>query len=334
MNRRDFLETLALSGVGMLARPGSARACGGRDADPTVGINTNTYHWREPENLEHLRELGIRHVRVTGILQFWEGEVPSYRAYLRESAELAAQNGVLLTWVLHNSRGEVFWTGAERQWWERMASFAAWCARLPAVEAVQLWNEPDVWVQAPFGSGQRPRLPAEEVGRNYARFLRFAYPRVKRAGPGVLVVSGGTADHPDGRWKGFLSGMLETEPPVDAIGVHAYGVWGRARGIVEEAKRAVDGSAPLWVTECGNDRPERPDPAYQLECWSSVLEGNDRERLAQRIYPYTLPTDPADPGHGLFHPSGRPRPAFGWLKSWMDRRSSSSRERRPAARSR
>lgn len=340
MNRRHFLEMLALSGLGLALRPEQSRAAeadlqrpgvagvaptaevrpGAEAPHPVVGMNTNTYHWREQENIDHLALLGIRHVRVTGILQFWEGEVPSYRAYMQESAELAHKNGVRLLWVLHNSRGDVFSTGVDRRWWERMASFAAWTARLPAVEGVQLWNEQDVWVQSPFGAGARPRLSAEGVGRNYARFLRYAYPRIKKANPRVQVVSGGTADHPDERWRGFMVGMMESNPSLDVVGVHAYGPWNRARGIVQEVVSTVAGQAPVWLTECGNDRPERFDPAYQLTCWRTVVEGNARERLVERVYPYTLPTDPGDPGHGLFHVAGGPRPAYRWLRDWMRER--------------
>src|SRR5690606_17227810 len=137
----------------------------------------------------------------------------------------------------HNTRGEVFHSRVGRDLQERMARFAAWTARLPACEAVQLWNEQDVWVQAPFGTGVG--LGARECGRNYAAQLRLAYPRIKNANPRALVVSGGTADHPDDRWRGFLRGMMEEAPPVDAVAVHAYGPWSRARGIVAEAARIV-----------------------------------------------------------------------------------------------
>lgn len=327
MNRRSFIGLLAASGLDLALRTDRLWAEAARSipfgstgvrtaaAAPILGINSHTYHWREPEVVEQVRDLGMRHVRITGILQFWEGEVPSYRAYMRETAELAAKNGVRLLWVLHNARGKIFHTGVDRRWWERMTNFAVWTAGLPATDGVQLWNEQDMWVQAPFGSGASPRASAESVGRSYADFLRMAYPRIKKAHPRVRVVSGGTADHPDARWRGFLAGMMESRPPVDAVGFHAYGRWERVGRMLGEAEAVVDGQAPLWLTECGMDTPERFSEARQLQTWRTVIEGNQAEPLAARVYPYCLQTDPRAPGHGLFAPDGSPRSTYRWLRS-------------------
>lgn len=277
------------------------------------GLNLNDYHWRSPENLERVRQLGIRHIRLTAILQPWEADEHSYRAALRESADMAAEDGVRILWVLHNTTA-YFRVPLDAGWWARMIGFAEWMAALPATEGIQLWNEQDQWHQAPFGAGVD--LVAEDCGRHYAEFLRLAYPRIKAVRPSVQVASGGTADFPaEQRGPAFLRGMMESAPPVDAIAVHAYGPWGRVRGMLVEARQLIGDHAPLWLTETGNDRPAAFDPGYQLECWRSVLEGNGRERLAARVYPYSLVTDPADPGHGMHDVDGTPRPVWEWMRT-------------------
>jgi hypothetical protein len=326
MKRRRFLKVLAASGMGIACGPdridaddsATARApavppaadpsAEVGQAAPVLGINSHTYHWREPERIEQIAALGIRHVRITGILQYWEGEVPLYDAYMRETGEIAARNGVELLWTLHNTRGAVFWTGVEREWWRRMAEFAAWTARLPGTGAVQLWNEQDLWVQAPFGAGRE--LPMRERGRHYAEFLRLAHPRVGRANRAVRVVTGGIAEHPS---SGFLAGMMESRPPCHAVAVHAYGPWAQARDRIVEARRIVGDAAPIWVTECGS-RSERVDQTTQLGDWRSTIEGNHAERLAQRLYPYALAAG-AEVGHSLFDADGSERATYRWLRS-------------------
>lgn len=328
MNRRRFLAALLLSAAGSglgparaLARPSwraGTRAPGAPGlAPPVLGINS---HVLRPQEVAHIRALGITHARVPGILQRWQKE-KFFRDSMRDMSSKAEEAGIRLLWYLHNVP-EGYSTparpGERSDWMRRMTEFAEWTARLPATEAIQLWNEPDAWVQAPFGYAQR--IPAREAGLLYAEQLEMAAPVVRSARRRVLVVASGLAQHPEQRAPGFLRGIAEGRPPVDAFAIHAYGPWSGVRARILEARGIVGDATPLWVTEFGNDQQNgaRFDPARHFESWRSVVEGNEREGLAERMYGYTLQTDPRPEfsQHGLLEPDGRtPRRAYRWLSS-------------------
>lgn len=295
--------------------------------DLVLGINA---HMLRPEDRRRISELGLRHIRVPGILQLWETD-EQYRAVMRDMARAASEDSLQLLWYLHNVPGGYSRPADLRdrsRWMERMSRFAAWTARLPATEAIQLWNEQDMWAQMPFGYAQG--LAADTAGRLYAEQLEQAYPQIKAAGRHVLVVSGATADHPEGRWRGFLRGMLAEQPRVDAVAVHAYGPWARSRRIVLDARNLVQGQTPVWVTEFGNDQQngERFSAARHYESITSTVEGAEREGLASRLYLYALQTDPRPEyaQHGLFEPhprsevAGAPRAVYAWLRARARRR--------------
>lgn len=318
MDRRRFVGTLLGAGTGLVLGRGRSHAAGllweagEQSAAPIVGINS---HVITDEVIAQLRDLGITHVRNTLLWPYWERNFESYPVAYAEAVERATRAGLKLLVVVHNWPGgsRVFKSGVNRDMMRRFARFvAARAAQFPQVEAWQLWNEQDMWWQAPFGASSG--LEFRQRGRHYAEQLELAYPLIKKANPRALVVSGGTADHPEAGYADFLRGMMESRPPVDAVAVHAYGPWSRARSLISRARGIVDGHAPIWVTECGNDRPDRFDPDHQRNVWQSVIEGNRAERLAARLYPYALQTDPNDPGHGLFDVRGRPRPVYRWLK--------------------
>lgn len=317
MDRREFLKLTALGAAGVLTggRPGAALA--GAQPQPVVGIAS---HMLRPQDIAQMRDLGLRHVRTTIYWPLWQRNEQSYRAAMRENLERTVDAGIRPLVVLHNAWGGVFRSPVDPAMWDRFADWSADLAhRFRAVEGWQLWNEQDMWVQAPFGAGARPRLSARATGENYARQLLLAYPRIRQANPDALIVTGGTADHAQERWRGFLAGMMAAEPPCDAVAVHAYGPWERVAPVLREARDIVGGRAPVWLTECGNDRPDRFDAGYQAACWRSVLEGNARERLTPRVYPYCLQTDPNDSGHGLFQLDGSRRPVYAVLRRHVRR---------------
>jgi hypothetical protein len=325
MNRRRFLEVLTVAGAGVAtgAVRVPIRALQAQTAVgplpprfPWLGINTHTLR---PEEVAHVRALGITLVRVPGILQRWEKE-RFFRDSMRDMSSKASDAGLALLWYLHNvpeGHSAPAPLRDRRGWMRRMTAFADWTARLPATEAVQLWNEPDAWVQAPFGFAQR--IDARDAGALYAEQLEMAAPVVRSAARGVRVVASGVAQHPEHRAPEFLRGMSQSRPPVDAFALHAYGPWSGVRERILEARRIVGESTPVWVTEFGNDQVNgsRFDPARHFESWRSVVEGNRRERLAERMYGYTLQTDPRPEfsQHGLFETDGTtPRRIYHWLR--------------------
>lgn len=321
MDRRSFLKqssagVLAATGVlGSTARWAPLAAAEIQAGRPILGINA---HMLTQEYIRHLQALGIRHVRTTVLWPWWREDASAYRAAWKEVVDRSTDAGLRLLVVAHNwpSDRPVVASGVNTGMMDRFADFVADQARrFPSVEAWQLWNEQDLWVQAPFGAGRG--LPMARRGEHYADQLRLAYPRIKQGNSRAVVVTGGTAEHPS---SGFLAGMMESEPPCDAIAVHAYGPWGQSKERIAAARNIVGGHAPIWVTECGS-RTHEISEAGQLADWRSAIEGNDRERLAARLYPYALLSTAW--GHSLIGSNGAPRPAYSWVKGFMRERNGS-----------
>jgi hypothetical protein len=326
MKRRDFLIGAAALAAGCRQRVGSepgveppSAAAGGprfttspASRAPIVAINS---HLLLDEDLRLMRELGFTHTRSTLITQLWTDH-PTYAISVRENTQRTQDYGIALLYVVHNVYGEVFNLRNDPAEARRFTGIVGDMMRtLPTVESWQLWNEVDMWVQAPFGSGNTPRLSAERVGENYGRWWQEAYSILKQIRPDALLVTAGTADHSDGRWRTFLRSMLETGLVADGIAVHAYGPWERSRPMIAETHSLVAGRAPIWVTECGAMPGAHWTPDYHAEAWRSTVEGNERERLAERLYLYALQTDPNDPWHGVRNVDGSPRPTMQWLRA-------------------
>ncbi len=268
---------------------------------PVIGLNVHTLTDRE---VAEVVSLGIDRVRTTLYTTAWT-RYPSYPQSFRELVQRCDEAGIRLTVLVHNwfPDDPVVDIGVDRDLMDRFADFVAdRAADMSTVEAWQLWNEQDLWVQAPFGAGRG--IPMRDRGRAYADQLRLATPRIRQANPRALVVSGGIVSVTDT----FLEGMLESDPPVDAVAVHLYGGWNRVRGSLRHARSLV-GARPLWLTECGNRRG-----SDHLLTWRSVIEGNDAERLAERLYPYAL-----DGGVEDYH-TLRGKPTAPWLRDHLRRR--------------
>lgn len=280
-----------------------------------TGYGINVSHLDDAV-LAHLRDLGLIRARMTVLWPRWQRNDEAYRDAIRETLWRAEAAGIQMLLVLHNwdAREPVFRAEPSEEMWLNFAEWAAEIATLPGIHALQLWNEQDMWWQAPFGAGQN--ADGYEIGMRYARQLELAYPRIKAANPACLVISGGVADAPGPQWLRFLCGLSDAQPPVDGIGVHAYGLWDRVSDRLERAAHEVQGLAPLWLTEFGTDKPDA-SLDYQAACWHGTLHGLAREHPAAMAYGYSLLTDPADPGHGLFHLDGTPREAYHVLKQFI-----------------
>lgn len=68
----------------------------------------------------------------------------------------------------------------------------------------------------------------------------------------------------------------------------------------------VETDGDMVCTTC--DRNHGP-PRY------GAVSAENAERLAERIYPYSLTTDRADPGHGMHDIDGAPRPVWEWMRA-------------------
>jgi hypothetical protein len=316
MERRAFLRTM-VAGAGAVAvnlPGGETAAAWARSAArrPVHGLNS---HLLDPAAVSQLRDLGVTHVRHTLYWPLWRN--PGFPEAFAENVARAHRAGLRLTLVVHNwAGGAVVGAGVSRRLMADFASFVVARARqFPHVEAWQLWNEQDLWVQAPFGASTN--LPMVQRGRLYAEQLERAYPLIKRANPRALVVSGGTAEHPS---SGFLQGMMESRPPVDAVAIHAYGAYPAFRERVLAARTIVGDHAPIWVTEAGDDASQRQDDGRHLAIWRSVLEGNEREQLAARVFPYVLVAGDGERGHALLRADDSRRPTYEWLRRYLRQR--------------
>ncbi len=312
MDRREFI----VAGAAMLVGCGESRLEGAGDGTsgsraPTLGINS---HLLREEDLRLIRDLGFTHVRSTLYTPRWT-EDPSYAASARENTARTVANGLGLLYVVHNGRDEVFRMGNDPRAARRFATTVAEMLRaLPAAESWQLWNEPDVWVQAPFGAGAIPRHRAERVGESYGRWWSETYPALKEINPSITLVTGAAADAPGDRWRAFHRGFAQSGAVADAIGVHAYGPWSRVNERLRSVRSLPGADTPLWLTECGGLPGAGWTPHDQMEAWRGAIEGNERERLVERIYPYCLETDPNDPWYGLRNVDGSDRPVLEWLR--------------------
>lgn len=310
-----------------LALAAGTSGVGIRFRAPTVGIGTHTI---DPPSVAQLRDLGVRQVRWTLYWDLWNDSL--YRRDWAAGLERGQRAGLDIVVVVHRPR---FGDFEQRQaLYRAFAQFMRdMAARFPRVRAWQLWNEMDVTFTDAFGAGH-PEVPLRQRGHFYAEMLRLAYPAVKQGNPQALVVTGGIASDLEG---GFLEGLYDAKADFDVLALHTYGFplvdAFRARGLAaRRIMRAHHDERPLWNTEFGlEDRvipgnselsPEQVDAAHR-EAWRTTIETNAREKIYERIYGYVL-GDGKSLGFALVRPDGSPRPAYLWLKGWIEQRRVSS----------
>ena len=213
-------------------------------------------------------ELGADWVRVWGT---WENAEPnpgqfnqSYLDMLAGKAADAKARGVKVLMIVgrtpawaNGGRGATAPPADPAQFGAFMGELAR---RIPAVDAWEIWNEADgaeFWLGGPDPAG-------------YAALLRAAYPAVKAAQPGDVVVTGGMV----GNNMDFLEQLYThgAQGSFDAVGVHTdtacltdgpdviyrdeQGRVGRYtftgyREVHAVMSRHGDGAKPIWMTELG-----------------------------------------------------------------------------------
>ncbi len=166
-------------------------------------------------------------------------------------------------------------------------------AAIPGVDAWELWNEPD---SGAFFAGA-PDPP------RYAAMLRAAYPAIKAAQPGDVVVTGGmVAANMD-----FLAGLYEhgAQGSFDAVGIHTdtacltngpdryyrdeRGRVGRYTFTGYREVHAVmtdhgDGAKPIWLTEIGWSTQSKKRRSCNVGMWKGKKRlGVSRKRQARYL---------------------------------------------------
>jgi hypothetical protein len=218
------------------------------------------------------------------------------------------------------------------------AFMGAIAERVPAVDAWEIWNEPD---EGEFFLG------APDPAR-YAAMLRAAYPAIKATQPGDVVVSGGLV----GNNMDFLSQLYDhgAGGSFDAVGVHTDTACltrgpdryyrderGRIGRYTFSAYREVhavmadhgDGAKPIWMTEIGwNTQSTRPG-SCNSGTWAGKKRIGVRPRRQARFLRAAYRCVAADPfvgpvfwfgmqdiagaaharGYGLYRRSGKAKPA-------------------------
>jgi hypothetical protein len=107
--------------------------------------------------------------------------------------------------------------------------------------AIEVWNEPDQSNEAYFAGPDK--------AQNYAGLLRAAYPAVKAANPGVLVLAGSLV----GSNGAFLRALYAAgiKGYYDGLSVHYYRLTLASLRSIREVQSANGDSKPLWLDEFG-----------------------------------------------------------------------------------
>src|SRR5215218_7840293 len=244
-------------------------------------------------------ELGADWVRVWGT---WENAEPnpgqfnqSYLDMLAGKAADAKARGVKVLMIVgrtpawaNGGRGATAPPADPAQFGAFMGELAR---RIPAVDAWEIWNEADgaeFWLGGPDPAG-------------YAALLRAAYPAVKAAQPGDVVVTGGMV----GNNMDFLEQLYThgAQGSFDAVGVHTdtacltdgpdviyrdeQGRVGRYtftgyREVHAVMSRHGDGAKPIWMTELGWNTQSTAPSSCNVGTWKGTKPlGVDEQQQAE-----------------------------------------------------
>jgi hypothetical protein len=190
------------------------------------------------------------------------------------------------------------------------ASYVAFLARRYGAQiAIEVWNEPDQSNEDYFAGPNK--------AARYAAVLRAAYPAIKAANPGVMVLGGSLV----GSNGVFLRALYAAGIAgyYDALSVHFYNLTLASLRSIHEAQLANGDVKPLWLDEFG-----------WTSCWphqriqqeqACVTTGTQAENLTNTFRAvahtaylaaaivYKL-TDSTHEDFGLMSALGRRKPAF------------------------
>lgn len=205
-------------------------------------------------------------------------------------------------------------------------------AHLPAMSALEVWNEPNF--KTFFAPHADPGL--------YARLLEAADRAASEAGFRGPILTGGLSPASTGRGKmppvRFLSRVYETagKGAFDGIGAHPYppqapwtaGMIANLRQLRTVSERFGDGSKPLWITEVGIGGADRRAGRFDvpLDRQGPVLARMYRAAGGMNVRSflvYTLSDLSASPSrfgtYGVMTPALRPKPAYCYLARHIGR---------------
>ncbi len=192
----------------------------------TIGYGVNTI--AAPDRLDRAKSIGFNWVKL---LAAWKNIQTSRTTFdwkgLDGDIERANSRGMRILLRVDQSPAWASGTDAYNAPPINDADFGDFMAALAArykgrIQAYEIWNEPNLKTE---WGGRQP-----DPGK-YARMLKDLYPKVKRADPNAIIVTGGLATTGDGgpgdAWgdTAYLRAMYEAgaKGSFDAIGSHPYG---------------------------------------------------------------------------------------------------------------
>lgn len=191
------------------------------------------------------------------------------------------------------------------------AAFVAYLAQRYGTQllAIEIWNEPDQANELYFAG--------PEKAARYAALLRAAYPAIKQASPGVLVL-GGSIVGVNGKFLRLLY-QDGIKGYYDGLAVHFYTLTVAALRYTHEVQLANGDSTPLWLDEFGfsscwpKRKIEEEQGCVTKRTQASNL-ANIYHQLARVPYVATMIVyklqDAPGEEFGAFTTSGARKPAF------------------------
>jgi hypothetical protein len=281
-----------------------------------VGVAINVRWDEQRPSVEDLQRLGARWVRTIVYKDNHDQAASTLASYRC----LGVRSMVLLNQESFESTGSIP-SGDDDGEWETYASVfadnaAAYVsAHQSAIDAVEVWNEPDL----PTGGNIPPH--------RFGLLMYKTYPRLKEILGSKPVVQGAVAGS---SWPTYLSDasrwMNERGNYSDGVGVHPYGQraggypdgygFGEIESVVRTAfergnEARMGGWKPVWISEFGLPR-EAGDASTYIRRAYSIFDRLRGEGMIKHAFWFawddTTHYDPSTETFGLVERSGSPRP--------------------------
>lgn len=290
--------------------------------DKAIELGMNSFHY-DATRMNLLTSMGTRIVRLTLYVDAYNNHPgDESRAAFEANLATICDAGMAPLVVVHQAEGMI---GTPVGDYDIFASFMGTVAgRYPCVKYWQLFNEVDEGFAGGNVFGPVESLPYNK-GLYYAQMLQKAYPAIKAAGTGALVLTSGTYNAWDNNTS-LVGGIYDGggRQYFDILAYHHYGdvaQWDRSPnkecGPVSGAgirsrlqclkillENHGDAGRPVWITEFGLGAASyahfgsgTPTAAqfdqYQRQFWSETVRIADSTGIVQKLIGFTLHTDEA-----------------------------------------
>ena len=293
--------------------------------DPYFGVNA---HIPSKEDLAHMEQSGFGYVRVDFT---WDAVEPERGAFRWDITDEVVRNaearGIRLVAILGYCPR---WASSGPDIHDPPKNVREWKGFVAAIVGRYkgrirdwiLWNEPN---SPDFFKGTTEQF-IREVLIPGAR-------AAKEADPGCRIVGPDLAHLESAHWDTWLDKILaEAGSYLDVISHHCYKdspseVFRMLEGpsrpwepppVQQVIERRGQEGKPFWLTEVGW-RSDRVGKDRQAGYLVSLLKGANQRRWISKVFIYELRDSPQEPGFGLLHYSGKPKPSYtavaGYIRS-------------------